>query len=58
VVAANSKLAGELSLKLTGAEEHNYSWKYYPGTADPPRATTIEVVPGAGLQGFDLTFVR
>jgi hypothetical protein len=58
IVAANSKLAGELSLKLTGAEEHNYSWTYYPGTADARRATTIEVGPGAELQGFDLALVR
>jgi protocatechuate 3,4-dioxygenase beta subunit len=58
VAAANSKLAGELSLKLTGAEERNYSWTYYPGTADARRATTIEVNPGAELQGFDLALVR
>ena len=58
VAAANSKLAGDLSLKLTGAEEHNYSWTYYPGTADSRRATTIEVGPGAELQGFDLALVR
>ena len=58
LVAANSKLAGDLSLKLTGAEEQNYSWTYYPGTADARRATTIEVGPGAELQGFDLALVR
>jgi hypothetical protein len=58
VAAANSKLAGELALKLTGVEEHNYSWTYYPGTADVRRATTIEVVPGAELQGIDMALVR
>ena len=57
VVAANSK-PGELSLKLTGADEQSYSWTYYPGTADPRRATTVEVASGAELQGFDLALVR
>ena len=58
VAAANSRTAGDLSLKLTGAEEHSYSWTYYPGTADVRRATTIEVGPGAELQGFNLALVR
>jgi hypothetical protein len=58
VVASNSKLAGDLSVKLTGAEERNDSWTYYPGTADARRATTIEVSPGAELPGFDLALVR
>jgi hypothetical protein len=58
VAATNSKLAGDPSLKLTGAEEPSYSWTYYPGTADPRRATTIEVGPGAELQGFDMALVR
>jgi protocatechuate 3,4-dioxygenase beta subunit len=58
VAAANSRLAGELSLKLTGAEEQSYSWTYYPGTADMRQATTVEVTPGAELRGFDLALVR
>jgi Carboxypeptidase regulatory-like domain len=58
VAAANSRLAGELSLKLTGAEEHSYSWTYYPGTSDARRATTIEVGAGAELQGLDLALVH
>lgn len=58
VAAANSRLAGELSLKLTGAEERSYSWTYYPGTADVRQATTVEVGPGAELQAFDVALVR
>ena len=58
IAAANSRPAGDLSLKLTGPEEHSYSWTYYPGTADARRATTIEVGPGAELQGFDMALVR
>jgi protocatechuate 3,4-dioxygenase beta subunit len=58
VAAANSRTAGELSLKLSGAEEHSYSWTYYPGTSDARRAATIEVSAGAELHGFDLALVR
>ena len=58
LAAANSATPGQLSLKLTGAEEYSCSWTYYPGTSDARRPSTIDVGPGAELLGFDLALVR
>jgi hypothetical protein len=45
-------------VKLASGEEQTYRPTWYPGTPDRKQATTVEVTPGADLEGFDIQVVR
>jgi hypothetical protein len=60
VVMWGSRIEGPSGtpVKLASGEEQTYRPTWYPGTADRKQATTVEVTPGADLQGFDIQLVR
>ncbi len=51
------KIQAEID-KTKSADPDAYGTTYYPGTLDPAQATTIQLAPGADMQGIDLALLH